>query len=88
MNGDEEMGEYLFGIGDVSSFLLRVRRDCERRKDQMSKMRCHFYSAGGLGHLHEIIGHTESNEVRIPSTLVSVMALLGEVEAACASFIL
>ncbi len=87
MNGDEKMGEYFFGIGDVSSFLLRVRRDCERRKDQMSKMRCRFYSAGGLGRLPKIIGQTESNEVRIFSTLVAVMALLGEVEATCASFI-
>ncbi len=30
---NEEVGEYLFGIGDVSSIFFRVCGDSERRKD-------------------------------------------------------
>jgi hypothetical protein len=33
VNGNEEMGEYLFGIGDFISFLLWVWNDIERDKD-------------------------------------------------------
>jgi hypothetical protein len=65
-----------------------VRRGCERCKDQVPQMRCHLYSAGGLRCLPKILVRMESNEVRIPSTLVSVMALLGEIDATYSAFIL